>query len=225
MPAGGGAARAGAAIFAYGLNLPPVADANGPYNGTAGIALTFDGSASTDPDGDALTYSWNFGDGGVGTGVMPVHSYAMAGNYTVTLIVNDGEFDSAESTAAVEITDPVVRSDGQVLYDANCLFCHGDPWSGPAVDDSLPGLRRVAGARSCNIHGSIFGTSVFPNGVPEMQFLQGLSEAEVDAMAETLAEMGKTGVKLGFPDGDGELELTSQASSDGLVGPTHQNRR
>lgn len=49
-------------------------------------------------------------------------------------------------------------------------------------------------------------------------------ELSYNAMAETLAEMGKTGGKLEFPDGDGEPELTSQASSDGLVGPTLQSR-
>ncbi len=57
----------------------------------------------------------------------------------------------------------------------------------------LSGLRRVAGARSCNIYGSIFGTSVFPNGVPEMQFLQGLTEEEIVALAEFLNSEETTG--------------------------------
>jgi hypothetical protein len=49
-------------------------------------------------------------------------------------------------------------------------------------------------------------------------------ELSYKAMAETLAEMGKTGVKLEFPNADGEPELALQASSDGLVGPTLQSR-
>ena len=66
-------------------NLPPIADANGPYNGTAGIALTLDGSGSTDPDGTIVAYDWDFGDGNTGTGVTTTHTYAAAGTCTVTL--------------------------------------------------------------------------------------------------------------------------------------------
>lgn len=166
-------------------NRAPVADAGGPYSGDTGAAIRFDGSASSDPDGDALTaYAWDFGDGSTGTGATPTHSYTAAGVYEVSLVVSDGELTSDPSTARVEVVDVVAgQPDDGALYDSNCGFCHGDPWGGPAVDDTLFGLRRVAGARSCNIAGSIFGTSVFPNGVPEMQFLQGLTEAEIDEIA------------------------------------------
>jgi len=167
-------------------NRAPTADAGGPYTGDTGAAITFDGTASSDPDGDALNYAWDFGDGMTGTGAAPTHSYTAAGTYTVSLVVNDGEFDSAPATSSSEVSDPADKSDGQALYNANCLACHGDPWAGPAVDDTLPGLRRVAGARSCNIEGSIFGTSVFPNGVPEMQFLQGFTAPDIDLLAEYL---------------------------------------
>lgn len=177
------------------VNLAPVADPGGPYSGEPGVAVAFDGSDSSDPNGDALTFTWEFGDGGVGDGAMPTHTYAAAGTYTVGLVVNDGEFDSPRAEAVVEIAEPVEESDGEALYNAYCLSCHGDPWAGPAVDDTLAGLRRVAGARSCNIYGSIFGTSVFPNGVIEMQFLQGLTEAEIVAMAEYLNSEDTTGMQ------------------------------
>ena len=167
-------------------NRPPVAAPGGPYSGETGTPVAFDGSGSSDPDGDPLTYIWDFGDGMPGDGATPMHSYDVAGTYTVTLIVSDGEFQSDVVSTVAEVADPIELSQGEVLYNANCLACHADPWGGPAVDDTLLGLRRVAGARSCNIYGSIFGTSVFPNGVPEMQFLQGLTEAEIGAMAEFL---------------------------------------
>ena len=167
-------------------NRAPTADAGGPYSGDTGVEVAFDGGASSDPDGDTLSYSWDFGDGQVGNGVTPSHVYTVAGAYTVSLSVNDGEFDSSVVMTEVTIRDPADPSDGSALYTTNCVACHADPWSGPAIDAALPGLRRVAGSRSCNISGSIFGTSVFPNGVPEMQFLQGLSEAEIEALAEYL---------------------------------------
>jgi len=174
-------------------NRAPTADAGGPYTGETGAIVNFDGTASSDPDGDALMYLWDFGDGTLADGATPTHAYSAAGSYTITLVVNDGEFDSEAATTTATIADPDEQSDGAALYEANCLACHGDPWSGPAVDDSLPGLRRVAGARSCNIEGSIFGTSVFPNGVPEMQYLQGLRESEIALIAEYLNSSESSG--------------------------------
>ncbi len=43
-------------------NVPPAANAGGPYSGTKGSALTVDGSGSSDPDGAIAAYRWTFGD-------------------------------------------------------------------------------------------------------------------------------------------------------------------
>jgi PKD repeat protein len=85
------------------VNQPPVADANGPYTGTMGLPVTFDGSGSSDPDGTIISYDWDFGDGGTGTGVAPTHSYAASGLYTVALTVTDeaGDTDTATTTANI----------------------------------------------------------------------------------------------------------------------------
>lgn len=179
-------ATTSATIVMPPANRTPTADPGGPYSGNAGSPISFDGSASSDPDEDTLTYRWDFGDGTLGDGAMPTHTFSVAGNYTITLIVNDGEFDSDAMRTEASISDATLRSDGEALYTANCEACHGHPWATPAVDESLPGLRRVGGARSCNIEGSIFGTSVFPNGVTEMQYLQGLSGDEIELLAEYL---------------------------------------
>ena len=164
-----------ATIEAPAANAPPVADANGPYSGNVGESIIFDGSGSSDPDGVIVAYDWDFGDGNSGTGVSPSHSYANAGMYTVTLTVTDdsGATDSAESSAT--ISEPAPVTDGETQYLNFCAGCHGEPWDEPAVDVSLPGAHRVAGARACSIDASIFGTYVFPDGAPGMQFLQPLA--------------------------------------------------
>jgi len=86
-------------------NQGPTANAGGPYAGTRLAAIGFIGAASTDPDGDALTYSWSFGDGGVATGPTPTHLYTATGTFTVTLTVNDGTTNSAPATSSVTITN------------------------------------------------------------------------------------------------------------------------
>lgn len=71
-------------------NELPIADAGGPYAGTAGTPMSFDGTGSTDPDGHLpLSYAWNFGDGTTGTGATPTHTYASAGVFDVVLVVTD----------------------------------------------------------------------------------------------------------------------------------------
>jgi PKD repeat protein len=84
-------------------NLSPDVDPGGPYSGTAGLALTLDGSGSVDPDGTIVSYDWDFGDGGMGSGSALNHTYLAAGTYNVTLTVtdDDGATDTAMTTAVV----------------------------------------------------------------------------------------------------------------------------
>lgn len=93
-------------------NLPPVADANGPYVGVEGTAINFDGTGSSDPDGDPLEYSWDFGDGSpvVTDTATPAHTYCDNDIYTVTLTVTDpfGLSATDTTTATVDNAAPTV---------------------------------------------------------------------------------------------------------------------
>ena len=95
-------------------NLPPIAKPGGAYQTFVNQPLTFDGSASYDPDGSALTYRWDFGDGTTGTGVGPTHTYTAKGTYTVTLIVHDQYEDSAPTTTTVSVPNraPIANAGG-----------------------------------------------------------------------------------------------------------------
>ncbi|MFQ5711223.1 MAG: PKD domain-containing protein [Candidatus Geothermarchaeales archaeon] len=92
--------------FTLAVNQPPTADADGPYEGVVGEALTFDGSASTDPDGNIVSYGWDFGDGAAGTGVNPTHTYTSPGTYTVKLTVMDDRGATASDETKATISPP-----------------------------------------------------------------------------------------------------------------------
>ncbi len=72
------------------INCPPVAAFSfSPQEPTPGVAIRFNAATSTDPDTDQLSYNWTFGDGSNVEGVNPTHTYAEAGNFTVTLTAVD----------------------------------------------------------------------------------------------------------------------------------------
>jgi outer membrane protein OmpA-like peptidoglycan-associated protein len=89
------------------MNRPPQAVIAAVPEGEVGTLLKFDASGSSDPDGDALAYKWDFGDGTTSNFTFPVatHRYQTPGNYLVRLMVDDSK--GGTDTAAVTV--PVVR--------------------------------------------------------------------------------------------------------------------
>lgn len=79
-------------------NQPPVAAFT---TTTSGLTVSTV-NTSSDPEGDALTYVWTFGDGGLNdTSTSPSHTYATAGTYTVTLVASDA---SSSTTLGKPVT-------------------------------------------------------------------------------------------------------------------------
>jgi PKD repeat protein len=89
--------------------LQPEANAGGPYTGVEGTTLSVNGSASIDPDGNIISYSWDFGDGHTGSGAFLNHIYEHDGTYNVTLTVEDdhGATHSHTTSAIIADTKPV----------------------------------------------------------------------------------------------------------------------
>ena len=77
-------------------NAAPVIDALNVANGNEGEEISLSADAHDD-DNDTLTYDWDFGDGETASGENVKHTWADDGDYTVTVIVSDGEADVSES--------------------------------------------------------------------------------------------------------------------------------
>ncbi len=69
------------------------------------LTASMDASGSSDPEGDALSYSWTFGDNTGGSGRTVSHTFVAAGTYTVRLTVSDGSM-TGTTTRSVTVTAP-----------------------------------------------------------------------------------------------------------------------
>jgi glucose/arabinose dehydrogenase len=133
----------------FDANQPPVARATAsPASGPVPLEVTFDGTASSDPDGDTLTYAWDLdGDGAYddSTAPRPTHTYPTAGTYRVQLEVTDGSGASDTLDRPHEIsagnTSPQATIDSP-LADVTWRVGEEISFSGSAVDQqdgTLPG--------------------------------------------------------------------------------------
>jgi parallel beta-helix repeat protein len=88
------------------MNRLPTAKVGGPYSGSIGEKITFDGTGSLSPDGGIATYLWTFGDGTTKTGDVVTHNFSYEGNYTVNLtVVNTLGGSDNDSTYVLIVTD------------------------------------------------------------------------------------------------------------------------
>jgi PKD repeat protein len=105
---------------------PPVANAGPDQNIYLGQMATLNGSASSDPDGNPLTYTWTIDAAPVGsvaalvgaTTMTPSLTPDVLGTYHISLVVNDGTIDSAASSMVINVSlnlPPVAVASGTPL--------------------------------------------------------------------------------------------------------------
>jgi len=113
-------------IFLTTVSLPPVADAGPDQNfecsGPNGTPVTLDGSGSTDPNGDPLTFTW-LGPFGTLTGETITPDLPV-GTHTITLTVDDGTGKTDSDTVVVTVMDSTppslsVSLSPHVIWPAN----------------------------------------------------------------------------------------------------------
>jgi glucose/arabinose dehydrogenase/PKD repeat protein len=137
------------ASFGGGANQPPTAIASAnPTSGTAPLTVTFNGTGSTDPDGDPLTYAWDLdGDGAYddSTAAQPNFTYTSTGSITVRLKVTDPDGAFGTTTLVITVTASGGTSyAGEVLTDAPAVYWRLGEANGNFADSSGHGLDGTA---------------------------------------------------------------------------------
>ena len=102
-------------------NQAPSAAISTLNEGEINQTISFDGSDSTDPDGDELIFSWNFGDGPEAAGANANHIYTSAGKYKIILTIKDslGATDTAEQYILItnlDGTDEIISPAEQLIF-------------------------------------------------------------------------------------------------------------
>jgi PKD repeat protein len=89
--------------------LPVAAFTLTPGTGLSPLIVTFDASGSISPNGVISQYSWDFGDGITGGGMIVAHSYQTDEDriFTITLTIVDHEGKTASSTGSVDVQAPM----------------------------------------------------------------------------------------------------------------------
>ncbi len=135
-------------------NSAPVADAGANQTVFVGDTVTLDGSASSDVDGDALTYRWSLttvpaGSAAVlsdATAVMPTFDVDVFGQYVAQLIVNDGSVDSLADTVVIIAEEPAVgqppEAPSNLISGARAQYVYV-AWSSSDGADSYSVYRRL----------------------------------------------------------------------------------
>lgn len=187
-------------------NQPPIADAGidetVQCTSPDGALVTLDGSGSADPDEDALTYSWSnsFGEA---SGVSPTVTLPFGSN-EITLVVNDGQIDSAPDTVNITVVDEtppaLVASltqvgegdeDGdddegrfQINFSASDA-CDPEPMVTAVLD--VPGIADIA-----VVDGQIIEFEFEDDGT-EVEFEDGILEIEASGLVLEVAAIDASG--------------------------------
>lgn len=230
------------------VNHPPIARA-GPDQVLCEPVVRLDAADSADPDGDALQYVWDFGDGsppGRGAGV--THVYPRSGSYPVTLTVDDGTGlanSSSQSGLEVRVNGPpraragddathcageVVLFDGSGSRDpdGDVLKYAWDFGDGTAGDGMHP-VHVYEDAGTYPVTLTVRDDSGLPCGLHRDRRILQVVAAPVAAAGDDIETCSNVDVVFdgsGSRDSDGVVDRFSWDFGDGArgngVGPSHR---
>jgi len=177
------------------IQVPPTAEANGPYSGDEGSAIQFDSTGSSDTDGTIVLFEWDFGDGNTATGTSPSHMYTDDGTFLVTLTVTDNDGLTATDTAAVSVANVAPSADA------------GGPYAGEAGT-------AITFAGAAGDPGADALTYAWDFDYDGVTFSPDASGIDLTAPANTYTSPGTFTVALQVTDDDGGVSPVATAPVD-----------
>ena len=175
-------------------NIPPIVSFD---RGCADLTCDFV-DTSWEPDGNIVSWAWDFGDGGTSELSNPTHTFGTEGTYSVSLTVTDNDGDSRTGTREVTVPslfDPGVQGDWVGVYGADGYFlADWDSGSDLVVSDRMT-VSVVDGSRATWASSTIDGRALE-------------SPDESMRRAATLYSSSAVRLSLGFADAfAGDLHL------------------
>jgi PKD repeat protein len=157
-----------------------------PTGGLASsTAITFSAQGASDPDGDALTYSWDFGDSTSGSGERVTHTYTNAGTFNVTLTVNDGK-KSATASGSVTIRNLTGAWNGTISSVPSYTFVMNLTQSGSTVAGTYSDRDGPGSVSGAVAQGSIVRLTITQLGISAQFTAQGTANAAVSSVSGTV---------------------------------------
>ena len=193
-------------------NRPPTVRLQAPAEGEVNALLTLSGEGSSDPDGDPLTYNWDFGDGTTGSFTFPnaTHRYAQIGNYPVRLTVSDGRGGSDTASKTVMIVKrEVIR--GDVLFDFDKATLK------PAAEKTLAGIVQQMKSEP-NLRADIVGHT---DSIGTEEYNMGLSKRRAESVRNHVVSKGVATNRLNVSWKGKSQPIATNTTEEGRA----QNRR
>ncbi|MGR6321147.1 PA14 domain-containing protein [Micromonospora soli] len=138
----------------------PVAQAAADVTkGVGPLQVQFSSAGSSDPDGDPLTYRWDFGDGTTSTAANPSRTYSDVGVFTVRLTVSDGQHQTSAKPIVIQVGIPPTLTVGAPTEGATYRAGDTITYTASAVDAAGFDLNDAALKTEVRLH---HGTHVHP---------------------------------------------------------------
>lgn len=207
-------------------NQAPTAVINvDPQSGEAPLAVTLDGSSSSDPDGEIVSYRWTI-DGPTPGGVSETlnRQFQTAGDYEVELTVRDDDGDTDTTSKTISVSSRLPSSDSDDDSPGSII---GDDEEGSAEDsdesssgDSGSGSNekpsadiepsRTSGTAPVSVEFDASGSSDPDGSIEEYEWdIEGQEDADGQTVSREFTEPGSYEVELTVTDDDGEQASTS----------------